>query len=55
MNGTTYFIVGFVTALIICIVLPSIPRVLNEAIAKIKTEQIELKKQQETLETNENK
>ena len=41
ISGTIYFVVGFLTALVICIILPTIPKALNEAIAKIKAEQKE--------------
>ena len=49
ISGTIYFFVGFGMALIICVVLPVIPKVLNDAIKQIKSEQ---QKKQDELKTN---
>ena len=45
ISGMIYFFVGFGMALIICIVLPTIPKVFNDAIKQIKSEQQKLKEQ----------
>ena len=50
ISGTIYFFVGFGMALIICVVLPTIPKVLNDAIKQIKSEQQKIKKNE--LKTN---
>lgn len=49
ISGTIYFFVGFGMALIICIVLPTIPKVLNDAIKQIKSEQQKLKENEKLL------
>jgi len=49
ISGTIYFFVGFGMALIICEVLPAIPKSLNEVIVKIKAEQ---QKKQDELKKN---
>ena len=49
ISGTIYFFVGFGMALIICVVLPTIPKVLNDAIRQIKSEQ---QKKQDELKKN---
>jgi len=49
ISGTVYFFVGFGMALIICIVLPTIPKALNDVIRQIKSEQ---QKKQDELKRN---